>query len=201
VAGVEPDAAYVARARQRYPWLPLVQGEAARLPVRAGAVQAVVLLDVLEHVAGRRQVLSETRRVLATGGTLILSVPHAGWLAALDSLNLYDALRRRWPWLPALDPGERSTGGSHTHFSVAQLARLLGDGWRIERVARTGLGLAEVIHLAVLLLFRVALRWEQGYRGARFLYYTAYLLDDLLPAGRWGYHVALLARARERSPG
>ena len=49
VAGLESDPHALRDARRRYPWLPLAQAGAAALPVRAGAADAVVLLDVLEH--------------------------------------------------------------------------------------------------------------------------------------------------------
>jgi SAM-dependent methyltransferase len=199
VAGIEPDRGYARQARKRYAWLPVVQADGAALPFRQRTAGAVVLLDVLEHAADPEAVLAEARRALRPGGTLLLSVPYRGPLAGLDSLNLYLALRRRWEGLPPLEPSEESGAGWHRHFSLPEVAALLGPDLPIERVRRTGLGLAEVLHLALLLLCRGLLRWEGAYRVLRYAYFGAYLLEDLLPMGRAGYH--LHVRARLAPPG
>jgi SAM-dependent methyltransferase len=191
VVGVEPDAAYVAAARRRYPWLPVVRGLGEALPLGQDTVDAVVLLDVLEHVPAPESLLDEVRRVLRPGGALILSVPYSGPLAALDSLNLYRALRRRWATLPPLDASEESGGGVHRHYRLDDVRRLLGPYFVVNRIARTGLGLAELLHLALLILCRGVLRSEGAYDALRYLYYGAYLLEDLFPTGPAGYHLTL----------
>jgi hypothetical protein len=76
------------------------------------------------------------------------------------------------------------------------VARWLGAAARIDRVARSGLGLAELVHLAVLLVCRGLLRRERAYRMARYAYFSAYLAEDLLPTGRVGYHLAVRAVTR-----
>jgi SAM-dependent methyltransferase len=195
VAGLEPDSAFVRAARRRYAWLPLAQADAAAVPIGSEIVDAVVLLDVLEHVTDPAAVRAEAHRVLRPCGQLLVSVPHAGPLAGLDSLNRYAALRRRLPWLPPLERGELSAGGTHRHFSRGELAALLGPGFDVVRVRRTGLGLAELLHVVVLLLCRALLRSERAYFALRYLYYTAYLAEDLLPTGPAGYHLMLEARA------
>lgn len=196
VAGIEPHAPYLAQARRCSPWLPLVQGEGGALPMRSGVVDAVVLLDVLEHAADPAGVLAEARRVLMPGGILVLSVPYDGPLAILDSLNVYRDLRRHWPALPPLEPSEESAGGRHRHFSLEDVRSLLGREMAIDRVRRTGIGLAELIHLALLILCRGILRWEGAYLALRQIYFGAYLLEDLLPSGRAGYHLTVRARQR-----
>jgi SAM-dependent methyltransferase len=195
VIGLEYDAAYAAQARRRYPRLAIGRASADALPFGAAQFDAVLLLDVLEHLANPAAAVAEARRALRPGGVLLLSVPHRGPLARLDSLNRYEGLRARWPGLPPLDPTERG-GPCHRHFAVEELVVLLGDDFVVERVARTGLGLAEPANLALLLLCRGLLRSEAAYRGLRYLYYALYLLEDLLPAGRLGYH--LMVRARRR---
>lgn len=193
VGGLDPDGAYLAQTRRSLPATPLVMAGAEALPVRSGSLDVVALLDVIEHLADPRTALAEASRVLAPGGTLLLSVPHAGALAALDSLNVYDALRRRMTFLPPLEHGERSAGARHAHFSRGQVAALLPTGLRISRSQVTGLGLAEVVHLLVLLLARVACRSERLYGVLRYLYYTAYLVEDLVPVPGWGYHLMIEA--------
>jgi SAM-dependent methyltransferase len=191
--GMEYDPTYVAQARDGQPRLRLVRGSAAGLPFADGAFDAVLLLDVLEHLPAEAPAIAEAWRALRPGGTLILSVPYRGPLAWADSLNLYGALRERLPFLLPLDATERGFP-CHRHYSVADLRAHLRPRFRIERVARTGLGLAEPINLLLLLLCRGLLRSHAAYGLLRFVYYTAYLAEDVIPAGRWGYHLMIRAR-------
>jgi SAM-dependent methyltransferase len=193
VVGLEYDRGHVGQARRRCPTLPFVRGSAAALPFADRAFDVVLLLDVLEHLPDERPALGEAERVLRPGGTLILSVPYRGPLARADSLNLYSALRERVPTLLALDPTEQGHP-RHRHYSLADLRAHLGTAFRIERIARTGLGLAEPLNLGLLLLCRGLLRSEAAYRVLRWVYYTAYVAEDAIPAGRWGYHLMVQAR-------
>jgi hypothetical protein len=113
----------------------------------------------------------------------------------LDALNVYARLAARLGW-PPLDPTEAGAP-EHRHFDERELARLL-VGFRVERVERTGLGLAELPHLALLVLFRGLLRWEPAYRAARFLAFGLSVAEDALPAGRAAYN--LYARAVKSRP-
>ena len=74
---VRPEGLASVRARDPDAWL--VQAEADHLPLRDGSVDAVVALDVLEHVDDRA-VLAEVARVLRPGGLLVVSVPAYPWL-------------------------------------------------------------------------------------------------------------------------
>lgn len=55
--------------------LSLVQGSALGIPIRDGAVDVVICLEVLEHLADDRGGLREIGRVLKAGGLLVASVP------------------------------------------------------------------------------------------------------------------------------
>ena len=193
VVGVEYTAEYAEQARQRYPRLAVVRGSAGALPIRNRSFDVVTMLDVLEHLDDPAGALAEVRRVLRPGGPLILSVPHRGPLTVLDSLNLYEALRAWVPSLPELDESERGHP-RHRHYRLAELGSLLGPGWRLERVAGTGLGLAEPVNLLLLLVCRGLLRCEAAYRVLRYVYYSLMLADDLLPTSRFGYNLAIRAR-------
>ena len=195
VVGLEYDAGYAALARRRYPRLAFLRGSAERLPFPDETFDAVLLLDVLEHLPSEGAALAEAWRVLVPSGVLIVSVPHFGLLAALDSLTLYSALRDRVPRLLPLDPTERGHP-RHRHYSLANLRRLLGDRFAIESVRRTGLGLSEPLNLLLLLICRGLLGSDRLYGVLRFVYFGAHLLEDLLPTGRWGYSVTLRARKR-----
>ncbi len=73
-------------------------GNRLSLPLRDGAVTSVSMLDVLEHVWDEDAVLSEVRRVLAPGGTLVLTVPRRHALSVLDP----DNMKYRAPWFHRL---------------------------------------------------------------------------------------------------
>jgi SAM-dependent methyltransferase len=193
---VERDPQHLRRASQAGWWFPVVQADAANLPFGNGAVDAVVLLDVMEHVANPAAMVAEAHRVLRPGGYLVLSVPHRGLLGWVDPLNVYPALRRRWRSWPPLESADESASGRHRHFTVEEVRSLLGPSFAVDRVARTGLGLSEVLHLALLLVFKALLRWREGYLASRALHFAMYLVDDFIPAGPFGYHLTLRGRAR-----
>lgn len=53
----------------------LLRGDGTRLPLAASSVDAIVALDVFEHIADHEGAFREARRVLRPGGVLVLSVP------------------------------------------------------------------------------------------------------------------------------
>ena len=195
VIGIERDPDHLREAARRFPWLTVLEGDAASLPLDDGAVDAVVLLDVLEHVPEPRAVVAEARRVLRPGGTLVLSVPHRGLLAPLDSLNVYPALCRRFPSWQPLEPADETGPGGHRHFSLDELSAVLDGLFVVDRSARTGIGLAELLHLGLLVAFKGLMHRRAAYRALLPLHFVVYLVDDLVPAGRWGYHLTVRATA------
>jgi SAM-dependent methyltransferase len=197
VVGVERDPEHLRGARERYPWITVLDGDATDLPVADAVAEAVTLLDVVEHVDRPERAIAEARRVLRDGGVLIVSVPHRGLLHRLDALNVYEALRRRRPHWPPLEKPTESGGHEHRHFRVAELEALLDPHFEIDRVARTGLGLQELLSLA-LLGMRVVRHADRVAPALLPLHLVVYLVDDLLPLGRLGYH--LTVRARTAAP-
>lgn len=73
VTGVEhsPVAARIAAARG----LPVLRGDARRLPVADRSVDLVMSTDMWEHVEDDRAVAAETARVLRPGGRALVAVP------------------------------------------------------------------------------------------------------------------------------
>ncbi len=198
IVGVEPDPELLEQAHRRYPWLAMIDADAGELPLADSSVDALLLLDVIEHIAEPERVLAEAHRVLRPGGAIIVSVPHRGPTRGLDALNVYAALRRRRPSWPALEEGVLATDdGEHHHFTVAELGEVLGPRFTVNRVARTGVGLQELVHLTILML-RVPLRAPRAARVIGPLHFVAYILDDLLPTGPLAYHLAVRAYTNKR---
>jgi ubiquinone/menaquinone biosynthesis C-methylase UbiE len=75
VVGIDAARAMLYRARRRDPRLVLVRADAARLPLRAGSVDAVTFHSVLYLLQNRAAVLRETARVLRPGGRAVLLEP------------------------------------------------------------------------------------------------------------------------------
>ena len=190
--GLDASADYIHRARRAVPDARFTVGDAAHLPYGDAAFAAVVLLDVLEHVGDEQAVIAEVARVLRPGGVLVLSVPHGGLLRWADSLNVYawlsgeDALAPPGtPWRPA---------AYHRHYSAGALAGLLGKEFQVCYVHTSGLGLAEFVHLLILLLCKRLLRARRLYDALQYLYYGAYIAEDALPLPHVGYHLMIVAR-------
>ena len=62
--------------------IPLVNASAFALPFKEGSFDCVISSQVIEHIAFDESLFSEMRRVLRTGGTLILGTPDyatIGW--------------------------------------------------------------------------------------------------------------------------
>lgn len=185
--GHDLNRSYIERARKTVPQGIFTHGPADRIPYPNRFFDAILLLDVLEHVPHEHEVVREIERVLRPGGRLVVSVPNKGALAAWDSLNAYSALSRPGSVPPTDDPSW-SASPHHRHYSLEDLEVLFTDGFATQSVRYTGLGLAELVNLMLLLLFRrLPVAW--AYETLQYLYFSAYMAEDLLPAGSWGYHM------------
>ena len=58
----------------------VVTGDACWMPFMDGEFDAVLFLDVLEHIENEKMCLSECRRVLEQGGRIIITVPANKWM-------------------------------------------------------------------------------------------------------------------------
>ncbi|GAA2570967.1 class I SAM-dependent methyltransferase [Pseudonocardia hydrocarbonoxydans] len=76
VVGLDYDVPTAVHAARRYPRVDVARANLVALPVRDGAVGAVVSLQVIEHLWEQERFLRECRRVLAPGGALLLSTPN-----------------------------------------------------------------------------------------------------------------------------
>jgi SAM-dependent methyltransferase len=82
--GLDWSEKTIARCRQLFPDIPWHLGDVRRLEFEDGAFDAVYSPGVCEHFEeGPTRILSETRRVLRTGGIAVVSTPcFNGWLQA-----------------------------------------------------------------------------------------------------------------------
>jgi len=118
--GLDVESRLVGAARSRNPGIPLWLGSAYALAARDGAYEAVVALEVLEHLEHPGAALRELGRVSARW--LLLSVPREPIWRALNLLRLRYA--------GALG----NTPGHVHHWSRRSFLRLAGSAGRIRAV-------------------------------------------------------------------
>ncbi len=99
VVGIDAWGEAFFRASGRGPAAKFLRGDATTLPFSEDLFDAVLLLDVMEHTDDV-VLLSEVRRVLHPGGTLLLTVPAIAWLwsyrdEAAGHLRRYGSLQLR----------------------------------------------------------------------------------------------------------
>jgi SAM-dependent methyltransferase len=193
VVGVERDPAHLDRASRSYPWVRILDADAGALPVPDGCADAVILLDVIEHIAEPRRAFAEAHRVLAPGGAIIVTVPHAGLLGGLDALNLYARLRRMRPSLAPLEAATESDGGPHRHYRACELEAEMHHWFVVDRVARSGLGLQELVTLAMIVI-RMVLHAPRVARVLMPVHFVLTGLDYAIPAGPLAYNLAVRGR-------
>lgn len=85
----------LAAARQRVADVSFVGGSALMLPLRDKSVDAVICLEVLEHLAEDGAAMAEIARILKPGGILVASVPSARYFD--DYLALMGHFRHYTP--------------------------------------------------------------------------------------------------------
>jgi 2-polyprenyl-3-methyl-5-hydroxy-6-metoxy-1,4-benzoquinol methylase len=186
--GIDSSPSFVARAHRDVPRATFLRSRAEMLPFSGQSFDAVVCLEVLEHLADESRAVEEIRRVLRPGGELVLSVPHAGALARYDSLNVHLARTGEQLSFPL---GEVPSGSRwHRHYTLPRLERLLA-GFEIDQTQLTGIGLAELANTALLALCRRNMRL---YARLQAVYFVLAVVEDELPASRQAYNVMIHAR-------
>jgi SAM-dependent methyltransferase len=87
VTGVELSGTSVSLARQREAG-EVIEGSVLEMPFDSDSFDLAVSLDVIEHLEQEVDALAELRRVVAPGGSLLVTVPAYGWLwSGHDEIN------------------------------------------------------------------------------------------------------------------
>jgi SAM-dependent methyltransferase len=76
IVGVDYDAAAAAHAARSYPAARFARANLAALPVPSGSFDALVSLQVIEHVWNHAEFVGECRRAVRPGGRLLVSTPN-----------------------------------------------------------------------------------------------------------------------------
>jgi 2-polyprenyl-3-methyl-5-hydroxy-6-metoxy-1,4-benzoquinol methylase len=87
ITGVELDWHLLGIARAHVPAAPVASASIERLPFASGAFDRVIFTEVLEHIPDDRAAMDELVRVLAPGGTVAITTPHANYPFWWDPIN------------------------------------------------------------------------------------------------------------------
>jgi SAM-dependent methyltransferase len=126
--GVELAEAALERARRNVPGADFRRlGPDGEIPLEDGSIDLVWCSEVLEHVPDTAGLLSETRRVLRTGGRLLVTTPS------------HDLPRRLLIALARFEPHFDPLGQHVRFYSRRSLARVLGE-FAFEDIHVTSIG-------------------------------------------------------------
>ena len=144
MTGVDPSPAAIERARAAHPELNwALPAEDGRLPFADASFDVVTCVHVLEHVADTQTLLSEVRRVLVSGGLLVVAVPfHGRFQGALTALTSFE--RHFDPLEPVL------------RFYTARSLRALLEAFGFEHVETAARGGAPLMRRTLIALGRRA---------------------------------------------
>jgi SAM-dependent methyltransferase len=67
----------------------LIQADGTALPFQSSSFDAIIALDIFEHIEAHQLAFSEALRVLRPGGILVLSVPAFWWLWGPHDIALH----------------------------------------------------------------------------------------------------------------
>jgi SAM-dependent methyltransferase len=168
VFGIDFNRDAISRAKIIYPNGNFQVASVEDLPFMQNTFDAVVMLDVLEHVQNDTRAIDEVYRILKDDGTLILSVPNDSPVKFLD---------------PKLFWG-------HRHYSLQKVIKLFADRFEVVRVHRGGFIVYPLVSTAQLILRKITNKLSKSLS-------VIAEVDYLRDFGRLGYNMMILARKRK----
>jgi SAM-dependent methyltransferase len=139
VFGIDPSAGMLEQARRKLPDADLREGVAEELPYPDETFDAALMMTVVQHV-DRSRAFPETRRVLGSGGRLVIATPdpamfpHA-WMAPLFP-SYVEIEQRRFPDAPTMQKDLEGAGFSAVRCVSLSVRRRFDREHALERLRR-----------------------------------------------------------------
>jgi SAM-dependent methyltransferase len=135
--GLELDPAVVAHAGRRYHVVPFVRADLCHPPLADGTTDAIVAVQVLEHLHCADGFVEASRRALVPGGALIVSTPNAGTFPPGNPSHVHEYSAEELDGLLREHFDHVRLAGLHHAPQLALLERLLGEPLQ-HRLVREG---------------------------------------------------------------
>jgi SAM-dependent methyltransferase len=116
IIGADYTRAALERLGQRLTNVPLLQFDLTQCPLPDASVDAVVLLNVLEHIEDDGRAVAQLHRILRPGGVMIIEVPAGSSLYDVYDSHLMHFRRYDMPKLLALLRGGGFEVLTHSHL-------------------------------------------------------------------------------------
>ncbi len=199
--GIDINKKAIETAQKKFPSISFSFCPVETTPFENEFFDAIVMNDVLEHVANEITALNEMFRILKKGGQLIVSTPHKGMFAFLDPANIKFLIKNKT--LLRLAYGKQKankiTDGnlkkdSHRHYTLKKLSSLVekssfNEQYKIEHVFRSGLVLGVFSVDLKIILQRLF-----GKKATSFLLLPLFKLASLeywIPFGPLAYNISI----------
>ena len=99
IVSLDIDGLELAKAKQTYPHLKLIQGDAQNLPFSDNSFDILISIENFEHLPDVDQHLFEVKRVLKPNGILLIKTPNKIWDTP------YWLIIKRWTYKELKKPG------------------------------------------------------------------------------------------------
>lgn len=162
-------------------------------PYGDASIDAINIIDVLEHVTDEEAWLLECARVLRPGGSIQVQVPRHGATSWFESLNIYrygvDVIGR------GHDPREIKLIGWHRQYAEQNLREMLvRSGFSIQNVRNHSIGLAELPTLGRMVIGDLIRNDRTTGKRANIARVNLDRIDSRIPAGPLSRRILITAK-------